>query len=199
MQAACAVVVVVPTGFILGAMRRQTRIAERQTAIQEMLSALEWAPIVAAQFDEPYAPDGYRIRVKNTGRGPALNVEAHLHVRTEVKQWEHIEATADPKSLSPNGEGEATVDAELVAELRQDPPQILRGMSPRMNDIWVLHYRDILGGTWHTTSNLGDSGAHAPLESFRSWSPTHWARLPHETKAYCWTCLQEAQRAAEVG
>jgi len=200
LQALSAVVVAVLTLAIASFMRkqtrtldRQTRISEEQTRIQSMLDTLEWSPIVAAEFGLAYDGMADSIAVKNAGRGPALNIEAHLHVRTDAQQWEHVPAHAGPANLSANDQGEAHVEYDLAKEYRQQLQAPFKELGPRGNDIWVVHYRDVLGGVWHTTCNIDDQGSHGPLGYFRSWSPRHWALLPQETQGRCLTCLQHAK------
>jgi len=201
-QAGCAAAMVVLTGAIALFMRRQTAVLSRQTGIQEqqtqtqnLLAWLEYAPIIAAEFAEDYDADGNRIVLRNGGRGPAHNIRGYLWVRTGAQRWEPLQCGADPANLNAGDTGEAGVDLDAVRKLRPS----FKGVELRDNDLWVLHYGGVLGGTWHTTSNIDDKGRYLPLRYFRSWSPADWCALPAETRGLCWVCRrdEETKAAAE--
>lgn len=214
MQALSAIAVVVLTGFIVWLMARQTRIldrqlnlqeqqtqiqgrqaelGERQAQIQSVLASLEYAPIIGAEFGQDYDSTANRILLKNGGRGPAHNIRGHLWVRTAAQEWSFLEVEARPANLNAGDSGEVTAQLERVGKLRPT----FKGVEPRSNDRWVLHYGDMLGQTWHTTSNIDDQGRYVPLGYFRSWSPAHWGALLEDTRKLCVTCLKdETGRAA---
>jgi hypothetical protein len=208
MQALSAIAVVVLTGFIVWLMARQTGILDRQAKLQEqqtqvqgrqaelnerqaqiqsMLTSLEYAPIIAAEFAGDYDSSANRILLKNGGRGPAHNIRGHLWVRTALQQWDPLEVKAHPVNLNAGDSGEVLVELERVGKLRP----AFEGVEPRANDRWVLHYGDMLGHTWHTTCNIDDQGRYLPLRYFRSWSPAHWSALPEDTRKLCRICSED--------
>jgi hypothetical protein len=197
-QALSAVAVVILTVSVVLFMKRQTRILrlqvdlqDRQARIESTLASLEYAPIVAAEFSGDYDSTANRILLKNGGRGPAHNIRGHLWAGTEAQQWEASELQVRPTNLSAGDFGEAEVQLEHLVGVREKLGDPFRGLGARINDIWVLHYGDALGRTWHTTCNIGDRGRHAPLRYFRSWSPDHWSALPQDTRERCWICLED--------
>jgi len=199
LQALFAAAVVVLTVFIVWFMARQTGILDsqvklqgEQTQTQSMLTSLEYAPIIAAEFSGDYHSTANRILLKNGGRGPAHNIRGYLLPRPGAPGWVPLEVKAKPANLNPGDSGEVMVELERVKELRP----AFEGVEPRTSDRWVLHYKNMLGRTWHTTCNIDDKGDYRPLGYFRSWSPEHWSALPEDTRKLCWICLKDANHEA---
>ena len=198
-QAISAVAVVLLTAAILTVMRSQAAIVHRQTAIQEQqatvqssLARLEHAPILVAEFAPGYGVAANGILVRNVGRGPAHNLRGQIWVRGGQGSFIRIPVHPAPANLAHDDAGRADPDPTDLGSAR--PP--FNGMAYTLDDRWVLHYGDTLGGTWHTTSNIDDKGRHSPLGYFRSWSPADWARLHEQTRGLCWVCLQDQDRRA---
>lgn len=171
-------------------MTKQADIAAEQTGIQRLLAWLEHSPIMCAEFGAAYDGAANQIGLKNGGRGAAHNIRGHVWVVTGFSSSEVgvLESVADPTYLGPGDSGNASADLGELSALRAPNS----GIPPRLGDRWVLHYGDVIGGTWHTTSNIADDGSYAPLGYFRSWSPHDWDQLTEETRNLCQVCPADA-------
>jgi hypothetical protein len=167
-------------------MRKQAGISAQQGEIQRLLAWLEHAPIMCAEFGTGYEATANQITLKNTGRGAAHNIRGQVWVVAGFSTSEIgvLDCSATPAHLGPGDPGSVSAELQELAPLRAAGA----GVPPRLSDRWVLHFGDVLGGTWHTTSNIDDGGQYAPLGYFRSWSPSDWAQLPEETRKLCQVC-----------
>ena len=190
-QAVVALVALVFTGWLVWVASRQRRISEEQSsiskeqhALQERLAAWEFSPLVIGLFQARRKDGSKAIALENAGRGPALDIRVDL-ARAHPEAY-HERALVGADQLAPGAKTEAWVGRAKT------PPDVGVPGYDEANDMWVVHYKDIFGRTWHTTSNVAEEGI-APLGRFRIWAPGTEPPIVCET--LCWVCLDEPVQA----